>query len=732
MIRAFGHTPVPAGLWSNEFDDLVASVAPERRRITVPKGVRLAPATRFRVYAREGRGLILRHRFDRDPPRHVPNSWLPHGPDGGINDVKPDAIIVTRVGPGPLGKDLGYTSKIAAWLRAQNKTPIFLHSRGDADFLAEMRGAFDLLVLTRQGLGELTQESLAGITLMREVEVDDDKKQHRFHPRLIEALDKVKKQLLRAGISSARTRGLLIRLDEEGGLLVTRDSNDIFNLHPLPAPSTPKWERAPIGGGDFVMSTLTDTIGVKTWGDTEKLKEAAGNAVWAEHHWGVKCRAVDWSAGGAALAPTGIAITSEDAVIVRKACEFDASVADTHTVEEAVKYWDNASKEPQRLEELDVIRLYQAGWFLQRFTTVHDALGSDLAGLARTVLRYVARSREPGGEKLKPFVIAVCGGPGSGKTTMATALADLVKHAEFLETNVAQWTGYDGLHSLCDTIRESRLRSRFPIAFIDEVDADLGGEKVYGRLLEPTGSGKYTVGGHERRLGPTIFIMAGSGDQWVSGAALLATVDPKREPREGEEAPGKLRDLVSRLSYAPLSIPALTKRPADGVYLVADRLKARFPRVRWISRRVFEYLAPASLIHGPRSAVKVIEMFARLKDPKVVRLRDLTATGGVAVHVRAGKTRSATHLLSLMKLRERLDEAGTAPEARVALQAAAEAELAAWKGPEDPDVDDKLKEALAGDADDKLKEARRLCMEAFKNVHTKSGGHLVKILGGNG
>src|SRR5205823_4832216 len=153
-----------------------------------------------------------------------------------------------------------------------------------------------------------------------------------------------------------------------------------------------------------------------------------------------------------------------------------------------------------------------------------------------------------------------CGEPGAGKSTLARRMAGVVG-CEVVSETAAQWTTAEDLFWLCERIRSIRMRKGFPLAFIDEVDTDVGGEKLYGKLLSPVWDGAYFIRGEERTLGPTVFILAGSTENWRTRKQLLKAAS---EPKQGRDE--KLPDLVSRLSTSPIDIPPLKERREDVLY----------------------------------------------------------------------------------------------------------------------------------------------------------------------
>jgi hypothetical protein len=205
-------------------------------------------------------------------------------------------------------------------------------------------------------------------------------------------------------------------------------------------------------------------------------------------------------------------------------------------------------------------------------------------------------------------------GPGAGKSFLVKQFEKQMDGCQFIESNVAQWTGFEDLATLCEQIRTTQLNKVFPIVFIDEVDTQILGEHIYGKLLAPVWDAVYFRHGIKRTLGPAIYFVAGSSEKW-------------KEPNKLLKADGadKLKDLVSRFSMHPIQMPSLASccGQEDAKYIVASLLKKRFPFIEKIEKGVLKFFDGHDLKHGPRSIAQVIELIGDLKDPKIVTVEDL-------------------------------------------------------------------------------------------------------------
>ena len=411
-----------------------------------------------------------------------------------------------------------------------------------------------------------------------------------YHPDFISALNEMRKQFL----AERSDRVLLVRISREAAVLLAHDE-----LTPILL-SIAHNEPDGVGSGDVVLGQLAlQYLRTKNMSEAAKLafssaavfSAGARNLEWIPQ-WYTPRFDLDYGRSAVSILPSPVGSLDD---LVKK--QFDARV-----YENLLR--DNAS-----------IRLQDAEWYLPGFLTVNQKFGREIASLKNQIKAYVDKYHD-GSIPEHPFLAVVCGEPGAGKSTLARAMARVVG-CEVISESAAQWTTAEDLFWLCERIRSIRMRKRFPLAFIDEVDTDVNGEKLYGKLLSPVWDGAYFIRGEERTLGATVFILAGSTTHWRDRKALLTAAE---KPIEREE---KLPDLVSRLTTVPVEIPAVKDRRADVVYLAAASFVRRFPRVRRIACGILRMLAESECRHGSRSITRVAEAFGPLASDEVVMASDL-------------------------------------------------------------------------------------------------------------
>jgi hypothetical protein len=263
------------------------------------------------------------------------------------------------------------------------------------------------------------------------------------------------------------------------------------------------------------------------------------------------------------------------------------------------------------------VALHNANWYLDGFLTVDPEFGNQILRLKAQIKSYFSGTAR----HQKPYLVAICGDPGAGKSHLAARLEEELE-CELVSTNAAQWVSMEDLFRFCERIRNVHVKEGSPLAFIDEVDSRVLNENIYGKLLAPASDSHYVMNGEERRLGEVVFLLAGSHTPWDRAEHLRTAGDTDAAPCTDAEDRHKLPDLISRLKFI-MEIPSLDKRQADIVYMTGQAFLRAFPSIRYIHSGVFKLFCHSKLVHGPRSITNVVEAFRPLSDPSVVATTDL-------------------------------------------------------------------------------------------------------------
>lgn len=185
--------------------------------------------------------------------------------------------------------------------------------------------------------------------------------------------------------------------------------------------------------------------------------------------------------------------------------------------------------------------------------------------------------------------------PGSGKTYLMSRLAKSIG-LRFLSFNITQMISRGDLLDCFDTIVTSQAQNREEpvLVFVDEVNAKLGGQRVYDAFLAPLEEGVYIRGGKTFHIDPCVWVFAGTRHPTTKDEANHAQDD-------------KTSDFVSRLTLAPLDLRMDSQErlsPAEEmevrvekVYLGVSLLRSAFPDVTKVSEKVLKafHLLPNNL-----------------------------------------------------------------------------------------------------------------------------------------
>lgn len=322
---------------------------------------------------------------------------------------------------------------------------------------------------------------------------------YSLHPELITSLQKL---IARFQRKKERTWTILVKLDQEGAVLLNNDGKIIVYY----LPETSRRRLAGIGAGDILMANLAVKLaGTKPeeGGDPYRSSIEAASTY---------CQTAEDIRKIEGWYATKTVIDSAELNKVTVHRENIGTIGELSEKRERSRNIGESLKEGKCVAE---VCLQDAKWYLEDFLTVNTDMGRDIARLRSEITQYINNSDEK-----KPFVTALCGKPGSGKSTLAKALGKALK-CEFVESNAAQWTSVEDMFRVCERIRTAGISNNLPMAFIDEVDSELGQTHWYARLLAPAWDGEYSLGGEVRKLGRVVFLLAGSDPNWASVERLM-------------------------------------------------------------------------------------------------------------------------------------------------------------------------------------------------------------------
>ncbi len=630
---SFNGKVIIAGGWRQYYEkdtgkerDRLLSLIPElwitedKRDDTISKNIEFSrianykhDVIKWRIYSSSSGNIKLEQRFDRD--YRAPQESFTKGRSEfkvGNNTL----VIVTDFNKGLLD-----IQKIRGWINRIKNTKWFLF-RPKRRIGDEIINSFpwNILLPNRSDLAYLLSESPLPPEVMKKV-----KNRIVFHPKFLMYCSKLQKKLnslTRNNRSMNGDRFVVIKLDKEGAALLSLNKGKITPFC-LDEQSRGVW--VGISAGDVLIADLAVHLASDNSSKDEYNRLVAALS-----------RAIKYAT---AYCYTAENIDNEEIkwygrVFNKKTDNFVGRVffvqdpkkvssnlgdcQEEYIFYSGKRYNDAESLLDKLVKEGIPLKLYQAKWALENFLTVNEGLISDITQFRQKAENYIFRR----GYKDRPFVTALCGSPGTGKSSLAEALAEALR-CPFIETNVAQWAGIEDLFFVCEQVRNTQIVSeRVPLVFLDEVDAQINNQYIYGKLLAPLWDGFYLYRGNRRDLGPVIFLLAGSSKYWRDTGKLLGKL------------PGnisKLEDLRSRFRTKPIQIPSLmipkgkrnTKMRVDVLFLIAYHIKRRFPNVQRIDERVFKLLIKGKPTYGIRSIVQVINTMDLIEEEGSVKFRDI-------------------------------------------------------------------------------------------------------------
>lgn len=234
--------------------------------------------------------------------------------------------------------------------------------------------------------------------------------------------------------------------------------------------------------------------------------------------------------------------------------------------------------------------------------------------------RMLAISRQ--GDVSRHVSILIQADPGVGKTFLAQKLAE---HLGFepVQHDITQMIRRDDLLHFFDMIATKQAESRKPIlAFVDEINARLNGDQVYGAFLAPIEGGYYIRGGVKYRLRPCVWLFAGTG----------------RDPAQGR-IEDKYDDFESRLSLkAEIDFASLrayygedgdselaAQARKEQVYLGASMIHDAFPDVCEIEENVLHVFWQLPMDHAPARRIRKLAWSLENVQNRKVTLRNCTS-----------------------------------------------------------------------------------------------------------
>jgi hypothetical protein len=268
-----------------------------------------------------------------------------------------------------------------------------------------------------------------------------------------------------------------------------------------------------------------------------------------------------------------------------------------------LREWDRAAKEPSgdnqngnRLEGKK-LELWRAMTDVEGYVCCVDSKRKVLRKIVKELNSFI-------GSMQRHTSLMLIASPGSGKTFLVKRLAKSLD-MQLLQFNITQMGSRDDLFGCFDTI--IALQDQDPkkpiLVFVDEINAELDGQHVYGTFLDPIQEGSYVRAGKTFRIGPCAWMFAGT----------------ERPDQMQQNYSSKGNDFVTRLTLPPQDLKAIggnqkEQEKTEKVYLGVSLIQTVFPDVRKVSEKVLKLFHALPDNNGNEIGAREVEHFVRSFD----------------------------------------------------------------------------------------------------------------------
>ena len=285
--------------------------------------------------------------------------------------------------------------------------------------------------------------------------------------------------------------------------------------------------------------------------------------------------------------------------------------------------------EPPGSEEVDLCTEYNRSQFvLGRYVTLDY---EHAAGIRDATDRIAAYAEDY--TRLRPLNILMLAESGSGKSHLVKALAEQVSvwDSEAVAYNMAALQRLEDLSQPLEAVRNLKVLDKFPVLFLDEVDAR---PEFLSVLLPLLWDGEVHIGHADLKLGKVVIVLAASTQEFRDIRKKSKNMEPPGDAgtAPGPEAPSKFVDLLSRINGGVIEIPPLDltrgkrDRRVDKICIALSLLESRFGGLlHLIPWAVLHFIGLAAFRYGVRSIAHLIDLLPALEEEQNrIRLADVS------------------------------------------------------------------------------------------------------------
>ena len=553
----------------------------------------------IRIYQSTGPKIELLERVDWELPAPFYEDNLPvwiTRQEGGRLDAlvekfdkdKIDAIVVKDLCKGVVSQTM------LAWLTKHFKTKKWFVSTKAWPWIREGDSDEEALLMRLSQLAEVDLRLL----LIPQVPAQSGVRKGELscwitesgHPskQTLDLLDKLAND---TGMSNSDQRTIIVALPE-GRSVVAREANPTLRGLVQPNPRPSRFDLDVAMASVFLPALVAKLL----WNPEIELQTLLGESLAFTEQWMAK------EIGRVATSEYGTPHQEHRLLVTDPAQRSDPYTWREIKWDMEILHWDKAFERFGILEinNEERIELWRAMVDLSGYVCCVESKRKVIRQLTRELNRFRMGPRE------EHVSCIISSPPGSGKSALVRQLAKSFD-MRFLPFNVTQMTSRTDIIDCFDTIATTQAHAREEpgLVFVDEINAELGGQTVYDAFLAPLQEGSYMRGGKFFKIDPCAWVFAG-------------TEDPRNRDRTKSQ---KASDFEQRLTLDPLE---LESEPGgddpdrlEKVYLGVALIKSAFPDVGKVTEKILALFHSLPVGFATRDLEHLVKSFTDVQYGKV-------------------------------------------------------------------------------------------------------------------